>query len=482
MIKKYPFIILLLSLSYISLSVNAQSGLAQLLQNPALKHASVGICVKDLTSGKIVASHNPQASLTPASVMKLITTATAIEKLGPNFKYSTTLALDAASTNTILILGSGDPTLGSKAINKLPTQFLSTWAQALIMQLSDKQPVNILAVDNLFGYSGVSNGWTWIDMGNYYASGSYGISIFDNLYHIYFNTSDNNKCPTILKIDPEIKGLSFVNYLKLNNTGQDNGYIYGSPFSYKRELRGNIPAGRSQFSIKGDIPDPGLLLAQSLANTLQQQGVTIANVSTIRNMFENNLCINPNNQLYKVGRVLHTHQSPSLKEILREINVESNNHYAEHVIRTIGRYENNDIYTDALEEGVKAIDNYWKSKNITTSSLFQYDGSGLAPQNATSAEFLCDVLLYMHNDSKYSKEFYNTLPIAGKEGTLKTFMSKTKYEGKIRAKSGSISGVHCYAGYIIDGEKKYAFSIMINRFTGSRLTVRKSIESFISSL
>ena len=88
----------------------------------------------------------------------------------------------------------------------------------------------------------------------------------------------------------------------------------------------------------------------------------------------------------------------------------------------------------------------------------------------------------MYSKSKYSKEFYASLPVAGRDGTLKSFMSKTKYDGKIRAKSGSIGGVQCFAGYIIDGNKKYAFTIMINKFTGSRSDVRKSIEDFIVSL
>lgn len=462
---------------------HSQTALQQLLQTPALKHASVGISVKDLSSGKTIVSHNEDKSLTTASIMKLVTTATALELLGPNFRYNTTLAMDAQDASKLLIVGSGDPTLGTSVFKENPYSFLMDWAQVLREPLANRSNLKLYVVDNLFGYDGVSDEWTWIDMGNYYAAGSYGVSVFDNSYRLYFDTTNRNKCPVILRTEPEINGLTFTNHLQLNTTGRDNGYIYGAPFSYERILRGDIPAGRTAFSIKGDIPDPGLMLGEVLATELNKKGVNVSLVETAQNDYLSNSCNKgPSINNYRVGQVLHVHQSRPLTEILREVNVESNNHYAEHLIRTIGRNQNSDIYSDALLEGVKFVNTHWTKQNISTSSLFLHDGCGLAPQNAASPEFFSNLLVYMHNKSNYAKEFFASLPVAGREGTLKYFMNNTKYDGKIRAKSGSISGVQCFAGYLIDGNKKYAFTIMVNKFTGSRASVRKSIERFIVSL
>lgn len=462
----------------------SQPALQQFIQNPALKHASIGVCVKDITTGKIIVSHNEDKALTTASIMKLVTTATVLEMLGPDFRYETTLALDAEDPSTLLVIGSGDPTLGTLAFKENPYSFLMEWSQKLQNQLVDINNLKLNVVDNLFGYSGISNEWTWIDMGNYYAAGAYGISVFDNSYRLYFNTVDRNSSPKILRTEPEIEGLNFINYLELNTTGRDNGYIYGAPFSYNRILRGDIPAGRTAFSIKGDIPDPGLILGEMLASELNKKGIQVKAVETAQLDYIS--AINTKNRAttsgYSEGQKIYVHQSRPLSDILREVNVESNNHYAEHLIRTIGRNQNPDIYSDALDEGVKYIKKYWTQQNVSTTSLFLYDGCGLAPQNAASSEFFCDLLLNMHNRSKYSKEFYASLPTAGRDGTLKNFMKNTKYDGKIRAKSGSIGGVQCFAGYLIDGNKKYAFTIMVNKFTGSRSAVRKSIESFIGSL
>ena len=193
--------------------VFSQPGVQQMINNPLLKHASVGISVVDISTGKNVVSYDAEKSLTPASVQKLITTATAIETLGDNFRYRTEVAFDTNDPSRILVIGSGDPTLGSEVFKENPDAFFVNSVQLLNKSLSKNRDYSIYVVDNLFGYEGVSPEWTWIYLGNYYASGSYGISIFDNSYRLYFNTTDKNSCPVIIRTVPEIKGLNFRNEL-----------------------------------------------------------------------------------------------------------------------------------------------------------------------------------------------------------------------------------------------------------------------------
>lgn len=215
---------------FVVISSFSQTPISQLIDHPALKHASVGVCVKDLETGGVIVSHNGDKSLTPASVMKLVTTATAFEIFGADYRYTTLLALDATNPNRILVIGSGDPTLGSDVFGGNPYELLSDWTKK-IFEKNDKEKVwQIYVADELFGYDGISPEWTWIDMGNYYASGTYGISIFDNSYKIFFDTTDPNSCPKIIRTDPEMKSIRFTNFLKTNTSGRDNGYIYGIPF------------------------------------------------------------------------------------------------------------------------------------------------------------------------------------------------------------------------------------------------------------
>ena len=111
-----------------------------------------------------------------------------------------------------------------------------------------------------------------------------------------------------------------------------------------------------------------------------------------------------------------------------------------------------------------------------------YDGSGLSPMNAVSAEFFAELLDYIYSKSSFSKDFFNSLPIAGRTGTLVSFLSGTTLEGKVFAKSGSIERVKCYAGYVQKGGKTYIFAIMVNNARGTSKAVAQKIEELLLSV
>lgn len=480
--KKYLVtIVCLITLFSNTYAQNKQTTLNNFLSNTALEHASVSFCVKDL-SGKDVVTHNAKKSLTPASVLKVVTTATAVEVLGPDYQYKTILSQKG---DKLFVQGSGDPTLGTKRMNNDPEAFLEVWGDQIQKAFTDAQQISIEIVDNYFGYDGVSPRWIRQDMGNYYAAAAYGISLFDNTYQLFFNTVKRDTCPVIIKTEPDILNsitskITFINDMKLNTTGSDNGYIMGPPFSHQRLLTGNIPAGRTSFSIKGDIPDPGLYLAEVLSNTLVGKGLGNKGLNTSRDSYYADM-YKKNNQT-SGGDIFYTHHSPALREIIKEVNFRSNNHYSEHLIRTLGRNKNPDIYSSALDEGLSKVKDYWKLKGLRTDGLFMYDGCGLAPSNAVSADFICDLLVYMQTKSKNGDVFLSSLPRAGKEGTVRNFMRTSGLPGKVYAKSGSIVNVRCYAGYYIAGEEKYAFCILVNNYNGPHSQVVKAIEKLLSGV
>ena len=473
---------LLFAALFLVLSTHSQTALQRFLDNPALRHAAVGVQVTDLNTGRHMISHNAEMSLTPASVLKLITSAVALETFGADFRYQTKVAFDADDEMRILVIGSGDPTLGSDRFGDNPLQFFNNTTSVLRNVLSPDTQYSIYVVDNLFGYSGVSPGWTWLNIGMHYAQGSYGISIFDNSFRVFFNTTNWNLRPQLLRIVPDIPGLTFQNELTLNRTGANNGFIYAAPFQNHRILRGDIPGGRAEVSIGGDIPDPGLLLGQTLADFLTRADFNIGSVETARADFVANLCPTNRTPPYRVGRVLFTQESRTMRDIIREVNMQSNNHFSEHLIRSLGRRVNPDIYVEPLGLGLEFVHTFFRQKNIPTTSLHLYDGSGLAPQNAVSAAFINQLLAYMYNQSSYSEVFLHSLPRAGMEGTVRNFLRNTPHAGRVWVKSGSIFGVQSFAGYILHDNRKYAFTIMVNNFNGTRVQVRAAIEQFLLSL
>ncbi|MDR1436935.1 MAG: D-alanyl-D-alanine carboxypeptidase, partial [Candidatus Symbiothrix sp.] len=124
----------------------------------------------------------------------------------------------------------------------------------------------------------------------------------------------------------------------------------------------------------------------------------------------------------------------------------------------------------------------WEEKGLDASALFMCDGSGLSPLNAVSAGFLTDLLVYMYRTEGPSGAFSRSLPLAGQEGTVASFLKNTPLAGKARIKSGSITGVQSYSGYIEKNGGKYAFSLIINHFSGERPTLRKTVEELLNGL
>lgn len=469
------FLLLFINLSY---AQTRQTAIQQFISNPVLKHASIGVCIKDF-SGKTIIAYNENKSYTPASILKVVTTATALELLGEKYRYSTTLAKDKDHPNRLIVQGYGDPTLGTEHLDNTPNAFLSLWGDRIKQNMNTHKNLEILVVDDYFGYDGLSHRWIYQDIGNYYASGTYGISVFDNTYSLYLNTMRNDTCPIIVKTEPSVD-IYFRNTLQTNTSGRDNAYIHGVPFSNERLITGDIPSNRSSFRIKGDIPDPGLFLGETLGKYLSEIGFKAKKIETAREIFYKH---SPTKEKYTFpGDIFYEHFSFPMKDIIRETNVRSNNHYAEHLVRTIGRIKNQDIYSSALDEGINQTINFWKDKGIDTEGVFMYDGSGLSPANAVSSIFMCDLLVYMQTKSQYASSFLESLPRAGLDGTVKNRLKGTRLAGKVYMKSGSINGVQCFSGYYMDGEKKYAFTIMVNKFTGSRNQIIKAIDKLLLSL
>lgn len=455
---------------------NKSSSIERFLNKPSFKNASVGFCVKDL-SGKEISKYNSKTSYTPASILKIITTATALETLGANYRYKTTLAKDKNNSHQLYIHGYGDPTLGTSFLNNTPTAFLVEWSKQVKMAFDSTTNIDITVIDNYWGYEGVSKRWIREDIGNYYGAGAYGISIFDNTYKLFFNTIRTDTCPIIIKTEPEMHDVSFRNTMTLNTTGKDNGYILNDLFSNSRILTGDIPAGKTAFSIKGDIRDPGLYLAGTLKDRLEKDGFAISHTSTTMDRYFKEMY--SGNKIEPEEEIFYTHQSYPIKDIIRDVNIRSNNHYAEHLIRTIGRVDNKDIYTSPLDKGIEKTEEIWKYNGLDTDALFMYDGCGLAPSNAVSPNFMCDLLVYMQTKSKNADVFLNSFAKAGKEGTVRNLLKGTRLEGKVYVKSGSIANVQCFAGYYIDGDKKYAFTIMVNKFNGPRNQVVRAIQDLL---
>ena len=451
-----------------SLHLNAATPIDQFVNDKLMSSANISILVNDLSTGKTVGSFRSKNAATTASTMKVITTATALELFGANYKFETrletdgTLSKDSILNGNLYIRAGGDPTLGSNKVGD--KDFLNQWLSVIRLAGINTIQGQIIVINDVFDNEVINRKWTWEDMGNYYAPGIHGISYLDNTLCVYFKSSGVGTKTSIIKTDPVIDGLMIDNQVKSAAISSDNAYFFGAPLSNNRLVTGEIPANRTDFLVKSDIPNPAEVLVKQFKERLQVNGIKVLDKN-----FKVTLKLDNN-------RVIYTHFSPSLIEIINETNISSNNHFAEYLFKLIGTK-----YTlpATNKQAIENIRTFWKSKGLPIEQLFQADGSGLSPTNAVSAEFFVKLLTYMKMQSKYSNEFYESLAVSGESGTMKSFLANTSLKSKVHAKSGTISGVKSYIGYIDNNGKSLVFAILVNNFNGSSRDVTQKIENLL---
>ena len=455
-----------------------------LLQAPYMRGASFSLVVKDVQEGRTVYSYDTDRLQSPASVLKTVATATALEILGEDYRYPTTLEYDGILENGTLegnlyIKGSGDPSLGSSHFAPGQNKFLSTWIAALQKAGIKHITGSVISDESIFDTEGVSIKWLREDMGNYYAPGSYGISIFDNMYKLSLQTGAAGTRPVLKGTEPDIPFIRFKNYLKAAPVSSDSAYIIGAPLDDVRYLYGVLPANREAYVLKGDIPDPALYLARYLTDQLQQKGIRVdGSPSCYRIEVEENR--------WKKGerKEIVTTYSPTLREIASICNHVSHNLYADSLVKTVGlQYKpRRTEMISSFGRGVQVVKEYWEKKGLDVFPLRMNDGSGLAPADKVSAGFMGELLVYMATESAVSDAFIASLPQAGIEGSVRNFLKGSKLQGKAHLKSGGITGVRSYAGYITKDGKTYAVAVFSNNYSCPMSRMTRALEKLLLQL
>ena len=462
---------------------NVNIAIKTLKTDKDFKNASIAFFVQDVNTGEIISSLNSDLSIAPASTIKLITAATAIETLGSNYKFKTRLEYTGKiDKNTgildgnIIIKGGGDPTLGSKYFTQTEmSKLLENWARAIYKAGIKYINGKIIADASFYDYQTLPPKWTWEDIGNYFGAGPNGLTFHDNLYSVFFNTSSVVGGKTeIVKTEPEIPDLKFNNQVKSDAIRSDLSYIFGAPYTYERIIEGRLPLNKKNYEVKGSLPDPALFAAQSLKKVLKKNGIASGKATTFR--------INPklkkNDTLQH--KLLYTGYSPELKEIIKLTNFKSINLFAEHL------YKQAQLKLAGFDKGKTDKDfikHFWQKKGMDTVGMFIFDGSGLTRYNGITAKQLVFILRYMKTKSKYADDFYNSIAIVGKEGTVNNLCKNTSAVNNMRAKSGSLRNVRTYAGYVTSKSGRLlAFSIITNNFNCSSSLARKKIEKVLISL
>lgn len=438
-----------------------------LTQNPVLQGARIGVDIRDSQTGRVIEQYQPHTPVTPASVTKVITTAAALETLGEAYQYKTTLAYDGELTEGVLhgnlyIIGGCDPTLGNR---KNGRPFLKEWVRQVQQAGIHRIEGHVVADMSVLDSVGYNPNWLSVDCGNYYAPCIFSIGYLSNTLPLYLTSGEYGSVARLDHSVPAIEGLRVISSVKCTGVSYDDAYVSGEPLVWQRALRGQIPAGRGLFCVKADIPNPGWLLAHDMQHMLDSLGVQSAGAGYT--------FAKPAGPL----TTIYQHRSPLLRQIIKDTNEDSNNMYAELIARHLGTL--NRAPGAGWRDGTNYVTRFWANRGIPMSGVVLRDGCGLAPANKLTAEMLVDLLRYMRK-SKYSQAWYQSLPISGETGTLTYFCEDTPLHGRVHAKSGTMTGTKCYAGYItLPSGREWTFAVLVSGAQAKSKDIQKIIENYL---
>jgi D-alanyl-D-alanine carboxypeptidase/D-alanyl-D-alanine-endopeptidase (penicillin-binding protein 4) len=444
-----------------------QAALQKIESDTSMKHAIISLYVIDGGTGAVVFDRNSQIGLAPASCQKLFTSVAALDILGPDYRYRTSLGTSGKVEKGVLkgdlyIVGNGDPTLGSWRYDSTREGVvLRRWVAAVTRRGIKKLEGDIIPDDSRWEAQAVPGGWIWEDIGNYYGAGAWGLNWHENQYDLRIKPGAAIGDPAkIVAPAEELEIYGVVNQVKTGATGSgDHANIYLAPYSPLAFVGGTVPLQKTDFVISGSIAIPPRYAGVLLGEALQKSGIA----SSSKNVKMRAEFLMEEKPMGHPDTILDTYFSPTLDSINYWFLRKSINLYGEALVKTLA-YEKTG--TGSTEKGVEIVRDFWGQHGIEKSAIHLVDGSGLSPQNRVTTDALVKVLQYARTRPWYPA-FYQALP---------------SFNG-MRMKSGSIGGARSFAGYqtSTDG-KEYVFSIIVNNYDGSSAEVVKKIFSVLDIL
>jgi D-alanyl-D-alanine carboxypeptidase/D-alanyl-D-alanine-endopeptidase (penicillin-binding protein 4) len=425
-----------------------------------------GIFVADVETGQPVFARDPDALLNPASNVKLVTTAAALARLGPDFRFDTELYVDATagseSARTLYVKGKGDPSLVTERL----------WAIAGdLYHLGLRRVGDVVVDDTYFDGEHQGPGFDQETGDKSYLAPAGAASLNWNTVAVNVGPGDRRGGKARVELEPASDLFDLDVRATTVAPGGRRRLVVSSVAAGSRQriiVDGRIPQGTRLQTVWRRIDDPSLYLGHTLRRLLELRGVKFA--GRVRS-----------GVVPGTARLLHVAQSESLGEIVRRLNKTSNNFVAEQLLKTLGAQVKG--VPGTWPKGVEAVDGFLAEVGIPRGSYVMKNGSGLNDTNRFSARQLVTLLRAMWGRFPLHAEYLASLPVAGRDGTIRWRMEGTEAEGRLRAKTGTLENATTLSGYVeTAGHRVLAFAILVNDFPGRTSPVTRSIDAIGAAL
>ncbi|NBC25417.1 MAG: D-alanyl-D-alanine carboxypeptidase/D-alanyl-D-alanine-endopeptidase [Bacteroidetes bacterium] len=453
------FLLLAAVLTWPAATISAQSAdpVREMIRQSHASDSFWSVMVRS-DDGEILYDLNGERLVRPASNLKLVTSAAFLEMIGEDHRFETTL-FGAGDINgrrwdgDLHIEGGGDPTINGEAYSD-PLFLFERWYTVLDSLGIEEVDGNIVGHDGLFDDRPYPRGWEWDDLSYYYAPEISALSFNFNVVDLEVRADGQpGATPSVTWFPFETPYVQFIN----EQTITPQGTAFDE--SYRRELgsnriylRSTLPRGHYETEPLS-VHNPTLYFIDTFKQYLQRRGIAV-----------NGQLLTTNEPVS--GRApgavkLHTHRSAPLHTMIEWMNRESDNFYAEMLLKYTAAKRYN--IPGSTEIGLEAVKEYMSSSGFDTTAVTLRDASGMAPATLLKAgdlnRFLVDV-----RSASYFDSFFRSLSTGGENGTLQYRFRNTPLRGNFRGKTGFLSGVRTLSGYLTTKKEE---TLVVTIFTNN---------------
>jgi len=463
---------------------NLKKQILKVLDSEKTKNAFWGVYIKRLKDKEPFFIFNEGKSFMPASNMKLYTTSASLVFLGKDYRYETLIyhtgEIDAngALRGSLVIQGSGDPSISGRYRKGITTEaILQEWCDALKGKGIKAIEGDIIGDDDYFTDREISGTWENSNLSDWYTAPSSALSLNDNLYQFYVlpGAALGDKAELELQLG--------TSYIQIQNDVITTGTAARRRISFVREAEGNrvrvyghIPLGGARERVRGCVYNATLFSATLFRDALAASGISVKGKPRDIDEFDQK----EKEEFRRNAKALYTHVSPPLSEILPIVNKPSQNYYADMLLKTLGKKFRN---AGSFDEGEMVVKDFLRLAGAQGIEEFQMiDGSGLSRKNYVEPRQTVALLEYMAKSPDFPV-FYNSLPIGGEDGTIRSRFTDPLVKGNIHAKTGFISNARSLSGYVDDRKgDRWVFCLMCNNWSVSESNIDDMIDQVCLAL
>jgi len=449
-----------------------------------LRRGFWGIEVVQDEGGRVLYARHGDHLFVPASNLKLFTTAAALEKLGPDYVFHTTVESDAAPdaqgrVGDLYLVGRGDPDLGARrfpysyrSLPQPPDTFIQEMADQLQARGVREITGKLIADDRYFLWEPFAPNWAVDDVAWGYGAPVSALAFDDNSLTLHVLPGEKVGDAAWVRVEPVPDYYLLRNALQTSAAGTEKNYLLQrQPGSMEIHVWGQIPADAHEDVATIAIADPPRLIIEKFSAALRTRGIVVNNECEVLHRTHVD-APSPPSPTPRV--VLAEHQSPPLSQIIKVINKESENLHAEMLLRTLGRVTQNE---GSREGGIKALNAFAAQAGISPGELHASDGSGLSRDNLVTPSAITQLLSFMGKSPRFPV-YLDSLPVAGVDGTLVHRFAESAVKGRIHAKTGSLEHVNTLSGYmVLPTGKRLAFAILANNQDGSNQSCQPVLDA-----